>query len=459
MEKLMPLERFLHEWQRTHGTQLKPFMIVGIVLAVAFLFVIALRLSFPTYTSFIFKNVRRNMLRTTLASLAIVVLTLIVTAVWSILVPMDAMLVEKTADIKAIVTEKWQVPSQMPYSYASTLERGDPDPSDPAAVRIKEEDSMTWSFYAGTTDPAKITFESVAFFFVMDPRKLSTMMDELENINPDYVKAMTETPEGVILGKDKLKSLQKQIGDRIRVTAFGGYKDLDLDLTIVGTFPDLPRYNQAGVMNRDYLQRSLDAYERKNGKKHPAADKNLNLVWLRVPDTSSFSKLTNQVMSSPNYTSPAVKCETASSGSSTFFESYRDLLRAVKWILVPALLIVMAMVMAMAISISVRERRTEMAVLKVLGFTPGRILLIVLGEALLVGGLSGLVSAALAYGLINGTIGGIPLPLAWIGIWPILADAFWWGILFGAATSFIGSILPALNARRIKVSEVFAKVA
>src|SRR5262249_22721724 len=159
---------------------------------------------------------------------------------------------------------------------------------------------------------------------------------------------------------------------------------------------------------------------------------------LRVPDTSSFSKLTNQVMSSPNYTSPAVKCETASSGSSTFFESYRDLLRAVKWILVPALLIVMAMVMAMAISISVRERRTEMAVLKVLGFTPGRILLIVLGEALLVGGLSGLVSAALAYGLINGTIGGIPLPLAWIGIWPILADAFWWGILFGAATSFIG---------------------
>src|SRR5207302_1078610 len=158
------------------------------------------------------------------------------------------------------------------------------------------------------------------------------------------------------------------------------------------------------------------------------------------------------------YTSPAVKCETASSGSSSFFDSYKDLLWILKWLVVPALLAVMTLVMAMAISISVRERRTEMAVLKVLGFTPGRILLIVLGEALLVGGLSGLVSAALAYGLINSTLGGIPLPLAWIGIWPILADSFWWGTLFGAATSFIGSILPALNARRIKVSEVFAKV-
>jgi putative ABC transport system permease protein len=164
-------------------------------------------------------------------------------------------------------------------------------------------------------------------------------------------------------------------------------------------------------------------------------------------------------MTSPQYADPAVKCETASSGSSSFFESYKDLLWGLKWLLVPALLAIMALVMSMAISISVRERRTEMAVLKVLGFTPARILALVLGEALLVGALSGLLSGVLIYALINGTLGGIPFQLAWIGIWPILADAFWWGILFGTATSFIGSILPALSARNIKVSEVFAKVA
>ena len=45
----------------------------------------------------------------------------------------------------------------------------------------------------------------------------------------------------------------------------------------------------------------------------------------------------------------------------------------------------MALVIANAISISVRERRTEMAVLKVLGFRPGQILVLVLGEALLIG--------------------------------------------------------------------------
>jgi putative ABC transport system permease protein len=212
-------------------------------------------------------------------------------------------------------------------------------------------------------------------------------------------------------------------------------------------------------MNRDYLQNSLDAYKRQKGQKHPVADKNLDLVWLRVPDSKSFGKLTNQIMSSPLYTDPAVKCETASSGSSSYFDAYKDLLWIFKWLVVPSLLIGMALVMAMAISISVRERRIEMAVLKVLGFTPGRIMALVLGEAVLVGGLSGLFSGLISYALVNGTMGGIPMPLAWIAMWPILPDAFWWGMSFGIVTALVGSILPARSARRIKVSEVFAKVA
>jgi len=59
----------------------------------------------------------------------------------------------------------------------------------------------------------------------------------------------------------------------------------------------------------------------------------------------------------------------ASARSST---AYRDIFLGVKYILVPAVLVSMALVIANAISISVRERRGEMAVLKVLGFGPGR---------------------------------------------------------------------------------------
>jgi putative ABC transport system permease protein len=457
MENLMPLDLLLRKLYREQGIAVSIPVLIGIALGAAMLVLLLLRLLFPHYTSLLFKTVGRNLLRTTLAGLAISVLSLVVTAVWSILVPLDAYLMQRTADIKAIVSERWQVPSQLPYSYASTLERG--APADPDDIRIKDEDSMTWSFYFGTTDPDKMSFENWVWFFVMDPRKVPTMMDELEHVDPAYIEAMTKKPEAVIMGKDRLKALQKQIGDRIRITAIGTYKDLDLDVEIVGTFPDLPNYNQAGIMNRDYLQNSLDAYERQKRHKHPAAWANLEMVWLRVPDSKSFSKVTKQVMSSPLYSNPAVKCETASSGSSAFFDSYKDLLWIFKWLVVPSLLIGMALVMALAISISVRERRTEMAVLKVLGFTPGRIMALVLGEAVLIGALSGLLSGLLCYALVNGTIGGIPLPLAWIAMWPILADAFWWGMAFGMVTALVGSIWPAYSARRIRVSEVFAKVA
>src|SRR5438105_3018196 len=176
MEKLMPLELFLQKLYREQGIQMSIPVLVGIALGTVLLVLALLRLFLPNYTSLLFKNVRRNLLRTTLASLAIIVLSLVVTAVWSILVPLDAYLMQRTADIKAIVSERWQVPSQMPYSYAATLERG--APSDPGDITIKDEDSMTWSFYFGTTDPAKMTFENWLWFFVMDPRKVPTMMDE-----------------------------------------------------------------------------------------------------------------------------------------------------------------------------------------------------------------------------------------------------------------------------------------
>jgi putative ABC transport system permease protein len=456
MTYLWPLERLLRYLNQTVGFKPPSTLVIGAFFAVVLLLMGLTVLVFPKYSSFIYKSLRRNFLRTTLASMAIMVLAFVVTLVWSILIPLDWAMTERTKDFKAIVSERWQVPSQMPYAYASTLEEG--GYTQPGDIRVKPEDSMTWSFYGGTTDPEHLSFENILFFFAMDPRKLPTMMDELENIDPKMVERMEKQSDGCIIGRDRLKKLNKKVGERIKVTSLN-YRGIDLEFEVVGMFPDNPRWNQNAVMNRDYLQRALDQYQQKNGKKHPLAEKNLNLVWLRVPDSETFSKLGNQVMASPMYTSPAVKCETASAGISSFLEPYRDILWGVKWGLVPALLIIMSLVMAMAISINVRERRTEMAVLKVLGFTPGRILAIVLGEALVVGVLSGLISAALSYGLVHGVMGGIPFQIAFFAVWDILPDALWWGILFGAFTSLMGSIVPALGARNVKVSEVFAKVA
>ena len=98
-------------------------------------------------------------------------------------------------------------------------------------------------------------------------------------------------------------------------------------------------------------------------------------------------------MKSPLYTQPAVKCETAASGIASFLESYRDLIWMMRWLLAPAILLTLSLVIANAISISVRERRREFAVLRVLGFRPRHILVLVVGEAVALGGFAGLASA------------------------------------------------------------------
>jgi hypothetical protein len=86
-------------------------------------------------------------------------------------------------------------------------------------------------------------------------------------------------------------------------------------------------------------------------------------------------------------------------------------------------------------------------------------MVLVLGEAILIGAGSGLFINTIAYLGINGGLGGIPFPIAFFQVVPLPAQAFWWGPLVGGGTAILGSLFPAWAARNVKVSEVFSKIA
>ncbi len=444
---------------------------VGLAALATLLFV---GLLFWERTRLVLKSVRRNLLRSVLTGLATFVLVMVVTLVWSILAFLDLVTEAKSKDFKAIVTEKYQIPSQMPISYAPRLAEG--APRQPGDYRVNpDKDSMLWAFYGGTLDPNKRTRENTVFFFAMEPTKLiardgpghfTSMMDELDQLSDaeknrlaDACEEMVKYPYKVLIGPARLAALNKKVGERMKVTSLN-FKDIDLEFEILGELP-AGRYDQSAVMNYWYLDEALRAYNKGKPKdqQHPMTERTLALMWLRVPDTATFERVAGQVTTSPEFKSPAVKCETASSGIASFLDAYKDLLWGMRWLLVPAILVTMALVIANAISISVRERRTEMAVLKVLGFSPNQILLLVLGEALLIGCSSGLLSAWVAQYLINDLIGGVSLPIAFFGKFFITEAAPWWGLGIGAGTALVGSLVPAWSARSVKVSEVFSKVA
>jgi putative ABC transport system permease protein len=321
---------------------------------------------------------------------------------------------------------------------------------------------MSWSFYGGTTDPQKMTRENVVFFFCMQPEKVLTMMDGMDEFTSDQkaqveaaCTAMAQVKNKVVIGKDRLASLNKKVGERFTVTSMN-YKGIDLEVEVIAELP-AGRYGQSAIMNYQYLTDAMDAYKRNHGgQSHPMADRSLNLVWLKVPNTDTFNKVSHQIVESSEFKAPAVKCETASSGIASWLDAYRSLIWAMQWLLSPIILVTLSMVIAIAISISVIQRRNEMAILKVLGFSPSHILFLVIGEAVVIGALSGFLSSGGTYGLAR-LMGGFPFQIAFFPTIGIPWQALWWGPVIGGFTGLFGSLVPAYFAQSIKVAEVFSK--
>jgi putative ABC transport system permease protein len=413
-----------------------------------------------------FRGLRRNILRTSLTYLAIFVLTLVLCLIYAVLYLIGNVTTEKEANFKAIVTHKTIIPSQMPPGYYDQFRYACLNDLPPEMRPVNgDKDIMSWAFVLGTTDKVNPRKDTMAFFFALEPDKVLTMMDGLDELTGEErdlldkaCKAMVANPRAVVMSKSRLKGLNLQVGQRIKVHGMN-YANILFEFDIIGALPD-GKYEGVSFMNKDYLVKQLEAYERDRvanpkGEKHPMMDKCVNLIWVRLPTKEAFERLSQIVNDRAKFNTVPIKLETASSGIGSWLAAYKDIFWGIKYILMPAMIGIMSLVVANALSISVRERRTEMAVLKVLGFQPRHVMLLVLGEAMLVGLLGGGMSSLMAYGM----LGTFRFQIVFLGAFFVPVNALIYGPLLGMVVSFAGSILPALSAKDVRVAEVFARVA
>jgi putative ABC transport system permease protein len=412
----------------------------------------------------ILKNLRRNKLRTFLTCLATMVLVFVVTMIWTIVYFLDDLTESKKGNLKAIVTVRYDIAGRMPLAYAGPL-------SQAAYVKPGDKlpkDSMPWQFYFGTIDPERKTRESMVFLLACDVRKLpwkevkdgktilhKGFFDDLDPIDPELRDKLEKTTQGCLIGKKRLKALKKQVGERFKVTAID-YTGIDLEFEIVGTLP-AGRWDENAIMNERYLNAAIDAYKGPANTKHPLDQKRIDMFWIEVQNKDDFSQVVEQVNTSPTFHAPPIKCETFASLITNFLDSYSGFIWFIKWVLVPGSMCSMILLIGNAISLNVRERIKEMAILKVLGFAPSHLLVLVLGEALLLGAGSGAISGTAIYGVANWLWGGIVLPGS--DPFPVPVLAIIWGTSVGGGTALLGSVLPAWTARSVKASQVFARVA
>src|SRR5262249_20741569 len=98
------------------------------------------------YLGMMLLSITRNVLRTSLTYVAIFVLVFVISGIWSMLNFIDSITEEKENNLKAIITEKHQLPSMMPRKYETEI--FDIAMKLPPEMRPKNgaDDFMTWSF-------------------------------------------------------------------------------------------------------------------------------------------------------------------------------------------------------------------------------------------------------------------------------------------------------------------------
>src|SRR5262245_16845691 len=409
------------------------------------------------------RSLLRNGLRTTLTASALTVLVFVVMAVWSVLWTLGEVTHENTDERKFIIRARHYVPSELPLAYCSELRKE--CRALPPELRPTEADMMSWQIYTGTVDPIKKTHENYLLIYGLEPSTLLTMMDVLDNLPADEerefraaVAKLETTAQGVIVGRDRLRMLNKKVGERFKVTSFN-YQGIDLEFEIVGLFPP-GRYEPNAVMRHEYLNNALSDFERRRGRKHPMVERMLNLFWVRVPNQQAAAALAARIQDPARFSSPALTMETLSSAITLYADGYGDLIWTLRWLIAPAALLSMALLAANTVSINTRERADEVGLLKVLGYRPGHIAALVIGEALVVGAICGAACSSLMYILVNEIMGGFRSAesTASFTAFFIPVNALWWGPVVGVATALLGSAGPAWSACRVKVALVFSKL-
>jgi putative ABC transport system permease protein len=388
-----------------------------------------------TFVKLMVKNLGRNKLRTTLTALSVTVLVTICLEMKGILGAVSKRVEAEGSQSRLMVSERWVIPSCIPIRYVRELTRID-----------GVEDWTTWNVLPGFWHEAR-QLNQQAVGIATRLENLTAMHTGLEKLDPAVIEALQHEKSGALVAADLAQDMHCQVGQEI--TLFGpGDADPRLRFRVVGVMP-AGEYPRTIFFRQDYCAEAT-------GNKDT-----ISLVWLRARDPETGRRIAARITEAFRHRQPELKVETESASVARFAERGQSILALIQMV-VAILVLDMIVVLANSISVATRERRVEMAVLKVLGFEPSALLFLVLGEATLVGALSGLLGAALAWGCSTLVLHEVIPPSGWTTIFtlfPVRATALVPGALLGAAVGCSGSILPAWSARKVKVADVFAKIA
>jgi putative ABC transport system permease protein len=381
------------------------------------------------------KNIRRNLFRTGLTILGVIVamvtfvLLRTVLSAWTI--------GEKYAAQDRVATRhKITVVMTLPTRYAEDIK-----------VVPGVRDVAWFNWFGG-----RLAGRDDVFFANMatDPESFLRVYDEIE-VPPDQKKAWIENRQGALIGVQLARQLGWKVGDKVTLsgTIFPG----DWPFVIEGIYSTKKKsIDQSSFwFHWDYLNDSDVLPE--EGKDQ--------IGWLtsKVDSAGVAGRVAKDIDALFEVRDTQTLSMSERAMNASFIGMLGSLLTTVDVVSV-VILVIMMLILGNTIAMGVRERTREYGVLRAIGFLPKHIVTLVLGEAAAIGVLGGMLGVAVCYPLIDGALGPL-MEDNFTGFFPYfrLTDS---DVVIALAISVVvasvAAIVPAWQASKLDVVDALRRV-
>jgi putative ABC transport system permease protein len=380
------------------------------------------------------RNLWRNKLRTVLTVLggAVAILTFI--ALRTVLSSWSAA-ADFAAKDRIATRHKVSFVISMPKRYIDDIR---------AVPGVKQATFMNWFGGKNPKDP-NMFFASLA----VEPDNVLDVMDEMV-VPPDQKQRWLEDKKGAVVGDVLAKQLGIKVGDRITLqgSIYPGDWEFNIDGIYTATRKSVDR--STFMFHWSYLNDGL-----------PDARKDeIGWITTRVDDPGRGPAVAAAI--DKLFDDKDVQTTTMSERAMNL--SFLGMLSAILGalnVISLIILLIMMMLIGNTIAMGVRERTREYGVLRALGFRPAHIRTFIMGEAIALGLLAGVVGLALSYPLVELGIGRFLEENmgAWFPYFRIAPETAALAVGLAVVLAASAATIPARRASRLAVTDALRRVA
>lgn len=379
---------------------------------------------------YIWRNLKRNKLRSALTILSVGFSLALLTVLHGYMAMQSEWGKEAGKHGRIVVMNSQGFSGQVPIAYVDRV-RGIPG----------IEAATPYAWYGGNYKEEKMPFAQ----FATDPGAAFDVWDEFR-IDPAELAAWRSTRNGCVVDRRLAEKRKWKIGERIPLQ--GTFYPFNLDLVLCGMF-DSPKNTDSLWFHWQYLDEGLKQMAAQGSG-------NAGTIFAKVASSQATSGIVRTIderfVSSENPT----RTQTEAAFAQMFADmlgNIQDYIRNIGLAVAFSLTLVAANAMAM----SMRERTTEIAVLKAIGFSRRRVLVTVLGESCwmtMLGGLLGVAIGCLCLEILH-QVNSQFFPFSiheMLGLW--LAYL----IATAAAIGLASGLVPAVRAAQLSVIDGLRRV-